>query len=86
MAGGNEAQRSNRFDLPKNMAFTFIIRICWQFHAVTALRFVPACHNMSSKGKYKWTFVTQKKNRRLKQRLKLRLDARGKNTKQKTNN
>jgi hypothetical protein len=22
MAGGNEAQRSNRFDLPKNMAFT----------------------------------------------------------------
>jgi hypothetical protein len=23
MAGGNEAQRSDRFDLPKNMAFTF---------------------------------------------------------------
>jgi hypothetical protein len=43
MAGGNEAQRSDRFDLPKNMAF--IIRIFWQFNAVTALRFVPACHN-----------------------------------------
>jgi hypothetical protein len=34
----NEAQRSDRFDLPKNMAFTFIIRIFGQFHAVTALR------------------------------------------------
>ncbi|MDR2706084.1 MAG: hypothetical protein LBC02_09930 [Planctomycetaceae bacterium] len=45
MAGGNEAQRSDRFDLSKNMAFTFIIRIFWQFHAVTALRcasFPPA--------------------------------------------
>jgi hypothetical protein len=28
MAGGNEAQRSDHFDLPKNRAFTFIIRIC----------------------------------------------------------
>jgi hypothetical protein len=44
MAGRNEAQRSDRFDLPKNMAFTFIIRMFGQFHAVTALRFVPACH------------------------------------------
>jgi hypothetical protein len=26
------------------MAFTFIIRMCWQFHAVTALCFVHACH------------------------------------------
>jgi hypothetical protein len=42
MAGGNEAQRRDHIDLPKNMAFTFIIRIFWQFHAVTALRFVPA--------------------------------------------
>jgi hypothetical protein len=36
---------SDRFDLPKNMEFTFIIRIFWQFHAVTALRcasFPPA--------------------------------------------
>ncbi|MDR2706644.1 MAG: hypothetical protein LBC02_12765 [Planctomycetaceae bacterium] len=38
MAGGNKTQRSNRLDLSKNMAFTFIIRIFWQFHAVTALR------------------------------------------------
>jgi hypothetical protein len=38
MAGGNESQRSDRFDLPKNTAFTFIIRMFWQFHAVTALR------------------------------------------------
>jgi hypothetical protein len=38
MAGGNEAQHSDRFDLPKNTAFTFIIRIFWQFNAVTALR------------------------------------------------
>jgi hypothetical protein len=45
MAGGNEAQRSNRFNLPNNMAFTFIIRMFRQFHAVTALRFVHACHN-----------------------------------------
>jgi hypothetical protein len=45
MAGVNEAQRSDRFDLPKNRVFTFIIRIFWQFHAVTALRFVLACHN-----------------------------------------
>jgi hypothetical protein len=45
VAGGNEAQRSDRFDLPKNRAFTFIIRIFWQFHAVTALRFVTASHN-----------------------------------------
>ncbi|MDR2704905.1 MAG: hypothetical protein LBC02_03915 [Planctomycetaceae bacterium] len=44
MAGMNEAQRSDRFDLPKNMAFTFIIRILGQFHAVTALCFVHACH------------------------------------------
>ncbi|MDR2705996.1 MAG: hypothetical protein LBC02_09485 [Planctomycetaceae bacterium] len=44
MAGGNEAQRSDRLNLPKNMAFIFFIRIFWQFHAVTALRFVPACH------------------------------------------
>ncbi|MDR2704545.1 MAG: hypothetical protein LBC02_02085 [Planctomycetaceae bacterium] len=35
MAGGNEAQRSDRFDLPNNMAFTFIIRIFGQVHAVT---------------------------------------------------
>ncbi|MDR2705026.1 MAG: hypothetical protein LBC02_04525 [Planctomycetaceae bacterium] len=49
MAGGNEAQRSDRFDLPNNMAFIFIIRIFWQFHAVTALRFVPACHNEKMK-------------------------------------
>jgi hypothetical protein len=34
MAGGNEAQRSDRLDLPKNMAFTFIIRMLWQFRAV----------------------------------------------------
>jgi hypothetical protein len=27
MAGGNEAQRSDRFDLPKNMAFTFIKKL-----------------------------------------------------------
>ncbi|MDR2706953.1 MAG: hypothetical protein LBC02_14335, partial [Planctomycetaceae bacterium] len=31
-----------------NMAFTFIIRMFWQFHAVTALCFVPACHNEKS--------------------------------------
>ncbi|MDR2706980.1 MAG: hypothetical protein LBC02_14495 [Planctomycetaceae bacterium] len=39
MTGGNEAQHSDRFDLLKNMAFTFIIRIFWQFHAVTVSRF-----------------------------------------------
>jgi hypothetical protein len=44
MAGVNEAKRSDRFDLPKNRAFTFIIRMLWQFHAVAALRFVHACH------------------------------------------
>ncbi|MDR2706594.1 MAG: hypothetical protein LBC02_12515 [Planctomycetaceae bacterium] len=44
MAGGNEAQRSDRLDLPKNTVFTFIIRMFWQFHAVTAMRFVPTCH------------------------------------------
>jgi hypothetical protein len=49
MAGRNEAQRSDRFDLPKNRAFTFIIRIFWQFHVITALRFVPACHNEKMK-------------------------------------
>ncbi|MDR2706785.1 MAG: hypothetical protein LBC02_13475 [Planctomycetaceae bacterium] len=27
MAGGNEAQRSDRFDLPKNRAFTFITKL-----------------------------------------------------------
>ncbi|MDR2705019.1 MAG: hypothetical protein LBC02_04490 [Planctomycetaceae bacterium] len=27
MAGGNEAKRSDRFDLPKNMAFTFITKL-----------------------------------------------------------
>ncbi|MDR2706558.1 MAG: hypothetical protein LBC02_12325 [Planctomycetaceae bacterium] len=37
-------KRSDRIDLPKNMAFTFILLIFGQFHAVTALRFVPACH------------------------------------------
>ncbi|MDR2704382.1 MAG: hypothetical protein LBC02_01260 [Planctomycetaceae bacterium] len=42
MASVNEAQRSERFDQPKNMAFTFIIRIFWQFHVVTALPYVPA--------------------------------------------
>jgi hypothetical protein len=31
-------KRSDRFDLPKNWAFTFILRIFWQFHAVTAIR------------------------------------------------
>jgi hypothetical protein len=36
------------FDLPNNMAFTFIIRIFWQFHAVTALRFILACHDEQS--------------------------------------
>ncbi|MDR2704252.1 MAG: hypothetical protein LBC02_00590 [Planctomycetaceae bacterium] len=42
MAGGNETQRSNRFDLPNNMAFTFIIRICWQFfYAVTRCASFP---------------------------------------------
>jgi hypothetical protein len=40
-----ETKLSDRFDLPKNMAFTFVIRMFWQFHAVTALRFLPACHN-----------------------------------------
>ncbi|MDR2704465.1 MAG: hypothetical protein LBC02_01680 [Planctomycetaceae bacterium] len=38
MAGGNEVQRSDRLNLPQNMAFPFIIRIFRQFHAVTALR------------------------------------------------
>jgi hypothetical protein len=28
------AQHSDRFDLPKNMAFTFIIRIFGQFYAI----------------------------------------------------
>jgi hypothetical protein len=45
MAGGNESQRSVRFVLTNNMAFTFILRIFGQFHAVTALRYVPACHD-----------------------------------------
>jgi hypothetical protein len=53
MAGGNVAQRGDRFDLPQNTAFIFItnlnIRMFWQFHAVTALRFVPACHNEKMK-------------------------------------
>ncbi|MDR2706926.1 MAG: hypothetical protein LBC02_14200 [Planctomycetaceae bacterium] len=40
--GGNEAQRSDRFDLPKNRAFTFIIRIF--SNSMRSLRFVSACH------------------------------------------
>jgi hypothetical protein len=43
MAGGNETKRSDRFDLPKNMAFTFIIRI---FYSMRSLRCVPACHGV----------------------------------------
>jgi hypothetical protein len=49
MAGGNVAQRSDRFDLPKNILFTFIVPMFWQFYAVTALRFVPACHDEKMK-------------------------------------
>jgi hypothetical protein len=53
MAGGNEAQRSDRLELPKNTTFTFItnlnIQILRQFYAVTALRFVRVCHNEKMK-------------------------------------
>jgi hypothetical protein len=51
MAGVNEAQRSDRFDLPKNMAFTFIIRIIWHFigNSMRSLRCVSFTPAMTKK-------------------------------------
>jgi hypothetical protein len=43
MAGGNEAQRSDRLDQPRNTAFIFFIRMIRQFHVVTALRSRLTC-------------------------------------------
>jgi hypothetical protein len=40
MAGGNETHRSDRFDLPKNNAFTESLG-----NSMRSLRFVPACYN-----------------------------------------
>ncbi|MDR2704625.1 MAG: hypothetical protein LBC02_02495 [Planctomycetaceae bacterium] len=42
MAGGNEAQRSDRIELPKDSDDE--CHVFRQVEAVTALRFVPACH------------------------------------------
>jgi hypothetical protein len=44
MAGGNEAQRSDRFELPKDSDDEGECPVFRQVEAVTALRFVPACH------------------------------------------
>jgi hypothetical protein len=51
MAGGNGAKHSNRIERPKRKTFmvainqnSLLLIIFRQFHAVTALRFVPACH------------------------------------------
>jgi hypothetical protein len=48
MAGGNEAQRSDRIELPKDLDIQIRDEserlVFRQLSAVTALRFVPACH------------------------------------------
>jgi hypothetical protein len=46
MAGGNEAQRSDRFDLPNNMAFSFIIRIFVIFQSNLRKRIVFVSTNL----------------------------------------
>jgi hypothetical protein len=43
-AGGNEVQRSDRMELPKNSDDECERLVFRQVEAVTALRFAPACH------------------------------------------
>jgi hypothetical protein len=45
MAGGNEAQRSDRMELPKDSDDESERHVVRLVEAVTALRFVPACHD-----------------------------------------
>jgi hypothetical protein len=49
MAGGKEAQRSDRMELPKDSDDEGERLVFWQVEAVTVLRFVPACHNEKMK-------------------------------------
>ncbi|MDR2704769.1 MAG: hypothetical protein LBC02_03220 [Planctomycetaceae bacterium] len=44
MAGRNEAQRSDRMELPTDSEDEGERHVVRQVEAVTALRFVPACH------------------------------------------
>jgi hypothetical protein len=44
MAGGNEAQGSDRMELPTHSDDEYERHVFWQVEAVTALRFVSACH------------------------------------------
>jgi hypothetical protein len=44
IAGGNETQRSDRMELPKDSEDEGEYPVFRQVEAVTTLRFVPACH------------------------------------------
>ncbi|MDR2705335.1 MAG: hypothetical protein LBC02_06120 [Planctomycetaceae bacterium] len=44
MAGGNEAQRSDRVELPKDSEDEGERHVVRRVEAVTVLRFVPACY------------------------------------------